>query len=132
MKFNKYENNPILLPVKEHQWENFCVLNPGVIYDDKTGRFVMLYRAAGDDIKHKICLGLATSTDGFNFTRCSDQPAFNPPEEDIDGGFVRGAFGDLFDRRFDRLRQERSDHRAHAADAAERRRQIRFARVLRQ
>ena len=88
MKFNKYENNPILLPVKDHSWENFCVLNPGVIYDDKSQKFVMLYRAAGDDIKHKICLGLATSEDGFNFTRCSDKPAFNPPEGEIDGGCV--------------------------------------------
>lgn len=86
MKFNKYENNPILFPLKEHQWENFCVLNPGVIYDEESKKFIMLYRAAGDDIKHKICLGLAVSEDGFNFTRCSDQPSFNPPETGVDGG----------------------------------------------
>ena len=86
MKLNKYENNPILSPLKNHPWENFCVLNPGVVYDAENGKFIMLYRAAGDDIKHKICLGLATSEDGFNFTRCSDQPAFNPPETEVDGG----------------------------------------------
>ena len=86
MKLNKYENNPILSPLKNHPWENFCVLNPGIVYDAESGKFIMLYRAAGDDIKHKICLGLATSEDGFHFTRCSDQPAFNPPETEVDGG----------------------------------------------
>ena len=86
MKFNKYENNPILSPLKEHPWENFCVLNPGVIFDDENNKFIMLYRAAGDDIKHKICLGLATSEDGFHFTRCFDKPVFDLPETEIDGG----------------------------------------------
>ena len=88
MKFNKYKNNPILSPLKNHPWENFCVLNPGVIYDHENKRFVMLYRAAGDDIKHKISLGLATSTDGFNFTRSFDYPVFSPAESEIDGGCV--------------------------------------------
>ena len=88
MKLNKYKNNPILKPTDEHKWENFCVLNPGVIYDDENNEFVMLYRAAGDDIKHKISLGLAKSKDGYNFTRCLDVPCFSPDDEEIDGGCV--------------------------------------------
>ena len=88
MKLNKYENNPILSPLKNHPWENFCVLNPGVVFDNESNKFIMLYRAAGDDIKHKISLGLATSEDGFNFVRCFDKPVLNPPETEIDGGCV--------------------------------------------
>ena len=35
MKINKYEANPILKPNPANQWENLCVLNPGVIYDEE-------------------------------------------------------------------------------------------------
>ena len=47
MKINKYVGNPILKPNPANAWENLCVLNPGVIYDEENERFVMLYRAAG-------------------------------------------------------------------------------------
>ena len=49
--FKKYENNPILKPNPANEWEEKCVLNPAVIYDDENERFVMLYRAAGNDIR---------------------------------------------------------------------------------
>ena len=84
--FRKFLDNPILLPNKENSWENFCVLNPAVVFDDKTNIFVMVYRAGGDDIKHKITLGLATSDDGFHFTRCYNHPVFETNENDADGG----------------------------------------------
>lgn len=77
MKIVKYAGNPILKPSEKNQWENLCVLNPGVVYDDKTGKFVMLYRAAGDDWEHWIRLGLAVSDDGLHFERCSDEPAMD-------------------------------------------------------
>ena len=77
MRIEKYAGNPILKPSEKNQWENLCVLNPGVIYDDKTGKFVMLYRAAGDDWEHWIRLGLAVSDDGIHFERCSDEPAMD-------------------------------------------------------
>ena len=48
MKFKKYENNPILKPNSKNAWEELCVLNPAAIYDDKTGKFYMVYRAAGN------------------------------------------------------------------------------------
>ena len=84
--FHKFLNNPILLPNKDNCWENLCVLNPAVVFDDKLNKFVMVYRAGGDDIKHKITLGLATSEDGFHFERCFDHPVFETNENDADGG----------------------------------------------
>ena len=76
MKFEKYKDNPILRPNAENEWEERCVLNPAVVYDDETQEFIMLYRAAGNDARHQIKLGLATSKDGINFVRKSDKPAF--------------------------------------------------------
>ncbi len=88
MKFTKYENNPILRPNPENQWEERCVLNPAVIYDEGKEEFVMLYRAAGNDVRHQIKLGLATSKDGIHFVRQSSEPAFQAGHEEADGGCV--------------------------------------------
>ena len=54
--FHKFLDNPILSPNKANNWENFCVLNPAVVFDEKSKKFIMVYRAGGDDIKHKITL----------------------------------------------------------------------------
>ena len=88
MKLKKYAGNPILKPNPENQWEERCVLNPAVIYDDKNEEFVMLYRAAGNDVRHQIKLGLATSKDGINFVRQSNKPAFEADHAEADGGCV--------------------------------------------
>ncbi len=84
--FHKFLGNPILLPNRLNNWENFCVLNPAVVFDEKANRFIMVYRAGGDDIKHKITLGLASSEDGFHFSRCFNHPVFETVEGDPDGG----------------------------------------------
>ena len=88
MKLKKYAGNPILKPNPANQWEERCVLNPAVIYDEENEQFVMLYRAAGNDVRHQIKLGLATSKDGINFVRQSDKPAFEGSHEEPDGGCV--------------------------------------------
>ena len=73
MHLKKFENNPIISPNSDNQWENLVTCNPGVVYDN--GTFHMLYRAAGDDPEHIIRFGYAVSKDGFSFTRVSDSPA---------------------------------------------------------
>lgn len=87
-RLKKFEGNPILKPNPENQWEERCVLNPAVIYDDENDEFVMLYRAAGNDIRHQIRLGLATSKDGIHFERKSDEPIFEGKPFEEDGGCV--------------------------------------------
>ena len=74
MKLEKCKDNPVLAPNPDVYWENLVTCNPGVIYDN--GVFYMLYRAAGDDEKHVIRFGLATSTDGVHFHRVSTEPVF--------------------------------------------------------
>ena len=88
MLFKKYEGNPILKPNTNNDWENRCVLNPAVIYDDQTNKFVMLYRAGGNTLRHQIVFGLATSDDGYNFKRELDYPVFAPERSESDGGCV--------------------------------------------
>ena len=88
MKFQKYEQNPILTPNPKNAWESLCVLNPAVIYSESDKLFYMIYRAAGNDETHYIYLGLATSTDGIHFVRQSDEPLLSPDKEGADGGGV--------------------------------------------
>jgi predicted GH43/DUF377 family glycosyl hydrolase len=88
MKLQKYNKNPILSPNPANEWENFCVLNPAVVYDEAKREFVMLYRAAGDTEMHHIYLGLAKSKDGFHFERQSDKPVFSPSADGPDAGGV--------------------------------------------
>lgn len=87
MKLNKYKKNPIL-SANENYWEERCVLNPGVIYDEEKEKFVMLYRAAGNDKEHIIRFGLALSSDGIHFDRVGNNPIFSSTRDDADGGCV--------------------------------------------
>lgn len=100
MKFKKYEGNPILKPNPSNEWESLCVLNPAVIYDEDREEFVMLYRCAGNDSRHQIKMGLATSKDGIHFERASDKPVFYSDFCEPDGGCVEdprlAKIGDLY------------------------------------
>lgn len=84
MLFKRYENNPILKPVNENAWESLSVCNPAAWYENNT--FYLLYRGAGNDCGHKIQIGLATSTDGFHFTRYPGNPVLTPTEGNFDEG----------------------------------------------
>lgn len=85
-KLKKNKSNPVLKPNPENQWENLVVCNPGVWYED--GTFYMLYRAAGNDKDHIIRFGLATSKNGVDFIRSSNDPVFSPSENGPDMGAV--------------------------------------------
>jgi len=74
---NKYEGNPILAPDKNLEWGCLVATNPGAWYDEEREEFILLYRAAGDDADHLIRIAIATSKDGFNFTR-QGGPIFEP------------------------------------------------------
>ena len=88
MKLKKYDNNPIFTALAGSAWEERCVLNPAVIYDEEKKKFIMLYRAAGNDVEHIIRFGLAESDDGIRFTRRSAEPIFQSHRDEADGGCV--------------------------------------------
>ena len=84
MKFDKYPNNPIIKPLKGHYFEDLVVCNPAAWLEGDT--FYMIYRSAGDDKEHYIYLNLATSKDGFNFTRYENNPVLSPTPDNYDSG----------------------------------------------
>ncbi len=98
MKLKKFAGNPILSPNPYNLWENLVVCNPAAWYED--GKFYLLYRAAGNDVDHLIHIGLAVSTDGFNFERVQDKPVLSPTPDNFDAGSVEDPrvvkFGDEF------------------------------------
>jgi len=70
----RYEGNPILKPISEHEWESKYVLNPGAI--SIKGKVYLVYRAVGNDNISRF--GLAISKDGFNFSDRLEKPIFIP------------------------------------------------------
>lgn len=60
--------SPVLSPASSG-FDTSFVLNPGVVY--RNGQFDMLYRGEGNQ---GVQVGLATSTDGLNFTRSASNP----------------------------------------------------------
>ncbi len=69
----RYENNPILSPVKNNEWEAKAVFNPSVVKDE-AGVYHFLYRALSEDKDYKghrinlSTIGYAQSKDGFDLT----------------------------------------------------------------
>ncbi|MBZ1348159.1 MAG: hypothetical protein KYQ20_00045 [Candidatus Nealsonbacteria bacterium] len=76
MQLERYKNNPILEPRKEHAWETGGVFNPSVIYEQ--GKVYIVYRAFSKD--HTSSLGLAISKDGFNIDERLPEPIYKPRE----------------------------------------------------
>lgn len=88
MKLERVKENPILVPNPANIWEELCVLNPAVIFNEDDKKFYMFYRAAANDKKHTISLGLATSIDGIHFERYSDKPILTGEEGGVDEGGI--------------------------------------------
>ena len=65
LPFNKYVGNPILRPNPNNNWESAFLYNPTAIVLNET--IFLLYRA--QNASKTSSIGLAWSTDGFNFTR---------------------------------------------------------------
>lgn len=86
VRLERYSKNPILCPVKEHNWESNAVMNASVFLEG--GKFHMLYRSL--DTKKKILqsgkvfhysyIGYAESVDGVHFTR-RPEPFIKPEFE---------------------------------------------------
>lgn len=75
----RFEGNPILSPIKEHDWESTYVLNNAAFRLD--GKIYLLYRAFGKDSISRI--GMAVTRDGFHIDERLPEPIFWPelPEE---------------------------------------------------
>ena len=70
----RFEGNPILEPIRHHQWESRYVYNPAVIHIG--GLVHIFYRAQGDDLISR--LGYASSKDGYHIDERLPYPVFEP------------------------------------------------------
>ncbi len=64
IKVQSYIFNPIISPNKKRDYENQATFNGSVIVDN--GQYFMVYRCLGNNLS---TIGLAQSTDGYNFTK---------------------------------------------------------------
>ena len=80
----RHEDNPILEPKPESEWESRAVFNPAAIFDG--GRVHLAYRAIGDD--DRSVLGHAASADGFSFNDRSAEPMY-AGRQDFEGAARR-------------------------------------------
>ncbi|MBI2621668.1 MAG: hypothetical protein HYW63_03445 [Candidatus Levybacteria bacterium] len=70
----RFDGNPILTHIENHEWEEKAVLNPGVY--EKDGKIYLFYRAMNNDFVSKI--GLATTQDGFHIDERLTDPIYSP------------------------------------------------------
>lgn len=102
----KFEQNPIISPRAENNWESWQTFNPGVILLDNKIHF--LYRAIGSDSVSR--LGYAVSNDGLTIDNRLSYPVY---EHKAKGGkyifysyFSGGSFGGAEDPRLVRVNNE--------------------------
>ncbi len=87
MLLERFDGNPILSPNPAHDWESAVTTNPGAWYDEKSGKVLLLYRAAGEDAEHVVRLALATSDDGYHFER-PEHALISPSDDGFDAGCI--------------------------------------------
>lgn len=76
LKMQKFAENPIIKPIREHSWESKATFNAAAIYEDEKVHF--LYRAIGD--KDVSVLGYASSSDGLHIDERSSEPVYIPTQ----------------------------------------------------
>jgi predicted GH43/DUF377 family glycosyl hydrolase len=72
-ELHRHDDNPIIQPNTQNEWENKATFNPAAILDDD--KIHIIYRAIGDsDVS---VLGYASSSDGFKIDERSAYPVFS-------------------------------------------------------
>ena len=82
LPFNKYSGNPILSPNPANDWESAYLYNPTAIVLNET--IFLLYRA--QNASKTSSIGLAWSTDGYNFTRLNQPILYATEDYETIGG----------------------------------------------
>ncbi len=75
--FKRALENPIILPIKEHEWEAQATFNPAAI--QLGGKTHILYRALSND--NTSTIGYASSKNGVSISERLDNPIYVPRED---------------------------------------------------
>ncbi len=70
----RYDNNPILLPIPEHEWEAKLVFNPTTV--DIGEKTYIIYRAMSEN--NTSYMGAAVTTDGYTIDERFPEPIYVP------------------------------------------------------
>ena len=73
--FTSYENNPVFAGTGTEAWDNSIRERGFVLFDD--GIYKMWYTGYNKDLAQECFLGYATSTDGENWERYSENPIYD-------------------------------------------------------
>lgn len=76
INWTKYSGNPILTHGDDSSWDRSWIESPAVLFDSTSGNYLMWYSGV-DTTTWKIQIGLATSTDGFSWTKYSGNPVIS-------------------------------------------------------
>ena len=74
--FTRSQQNPILLPLENHAWENKAVFNPAAV--ELKGKIYIVYRAMGSE--DTSVMGLAISKNGKDILERLEGPIYGPRE----------------------------------------------------
>jgi len=77
LRLKKYDQNPIIKPNQENDWEAFNTFNPAAVYE--AGKIHLFYRAQSYDYVSR--LGYAISSDGFTIEKRFEKPVYVPQVE---------------------------------------------------
>lgn len=86
IQFKAYEHNPILTPGATGSWDDYYIALPNVVFDK--GVFNMFYMGANNN--GVVSIGLAISTDGYNFAKIDGNPILSADGEGYDAFGVGG------------------------------------------
>ncbi|MFA4865020.1 MAG: hypothetical protein WC605_14775, partial [Bacteroidales bacterium] len=87
LKFNAWENNPVISKGEPGSWEDLFVFLPHAFRQDNV--FYLFY--SGMKINGKYNIGLATSTDGYHFSKFGGNPVFASDNQGFDAYGVGAA-----------------------------------------
>lgn len=106
LKLHRIKENPILAPLKEHEWESWQTFNPAAILLEDKVRFI--YRAIGNDGLSRF--GYAVSDDGFKIKERLIYPVYEHRTSNPSPSFYSfasgGSFGGCEDPRIIRVNNE--------------------------
>lgn len=80
LKFKAYEYNPILNPGEPGSWDELSPSVPNIVWSDSV--FYLFYM--GWNTYGRIAIGLASSEDGFHFTKFVGNPIISPGDKGFD------------------------------------------------
>ena len=97
-RFQRFEGNPIITPVRNHSWQAKATFNPAAV--QLGGRIHILYRALSND--NTSTIGYAASVDGVKITERLSEPVY-VPREDFETKKIEGVNSGCEDRRISKI-----------------------------